>query len=78
LPRPCRAAPGLAEVVKIKSMASSLNTTGPAGRKPPSFGIKQFLFVVFLAVIFFLLGQSMLHHRFFEGGRLHRNGSVGQ
>jgi hypothetical protein len=59
-------------------MASLLNTTGPAGRKPTSFGIKQFLFAVFLAVIFFLLGRSMVHHRFFEGERLHRNGSVGQ
>src|ERR1022692_5138396 len=49
-------------------MASSLNTTDPAGRKPPSFGIRQFLFIVFLAVIFFLLGQSMVRHRFFQGG----------
>jgi hypothetical protein len=49
-------------------MASSLNRTDPTGRKPPSFGIRQFLFVVFLAIIFFLLGQSMVHHRFFETG----------
>ena len=75
---PCRTAPKLTEVVRIKSMASSLNTTDPAGRKPPSFGIRQFLFIVFLAVIFFLLGQSMVRHRFFQGGRFHRNGSIGQ
>jgi hypothetical protein len=31
-----------------------------------------------LAVILFLLGQSMVRHRFFEGGRFHRNGSIGQ
>ena len=68
----------LTEVVKINSMASSLNTTDPAGRKPPSFGIRQFLLIVFLAVIFFLLGHSMVRHRFFEGGRFHRNGSIGQ
>ena len=55
-----------------------MNTTPPAGREPPSFGIGQFLFVVVLAVILFLLGQSMVHHRFFEGGRVHRNGSIGQ
>jgi hypothetical protein len=25
-----------------------------------------------------LLGQSMVRHRFFRGGRYHQNGSVGQ
>ena len=59
-------------------MSSDSNTTVPAGQKPPSFGTGKLLFAVFLAVIFFLLGQSMVHHRFFEGGRFHRNGSVGQ
>ncbi len=59
-------------------MTTYLNTTDPAGRKPPSFGIGQFLFVVVLAVILFLLGQSMVRHRFHEGGRVHRNGSNGQ
>ena len=59
-------------------MTTYLKTTDPTGRKPPSFGIGQFLFVVVLAVILFLLGQSMVRHRFFEGGRFHRNGSVGQ
>jgi hypothetical protein len=27
---------------------------------------------------FFFLAQSMVEHRFFEGGRYHANGSVGQ
>jgi hypothetical protein len=27
---------------------------------------------------FFWLAQSMVEHRFFEGGRYHANGSVGQ
>jgi hypothetical protein len=35
----------------------------------PAFGIRQFLFVLFLAVILFLLGQSMMRHRFFQGER---------
>jgi hypothetical protein len=48
------------------------------GREPPSFGLGQFLFVAVLAVIFFLLGQSMVRHRFFQGGREHWNGSTGQ
>ena len=54
------------------------NTTSPAGSKPPSFGIGQFLFVVVLVVVLFLLGQSMVRHRFFGGQRVHRNGSIGQ
>jgi hypothetical protein len=29
-------------------------------------------------VILLLLGQSMVRHRFFQGGRYHQNGSVGQ
>jgi hypothetical protein len=59
-------------------MTTSLNTSARAGRKPPSFGIRQFLVGVVLAVILFLLGQSMVRHRFFEGGRFHRNGSIGR
>jgi hypothetical protein len=57
---------------------TTVNTTGPAGSKPPSFGIGQFLLVVVLAVILLLLGQDMVRHRFFQGGREHRNGSIGQ
>ncbi|MGA7399286.1 MAG: hypothetical protein WCC99_02520 [Candidatus Sulfotelmatobacter sp.] len=41
-------------------------------------GIARLLFVVVLVVLFFLLGQSMVRHRFFQGGPYHRNGSVGQ
>jgi hypothetical protein len=55
-----------------------MNTPTPDGRKPPSYGIGQFVFVVVLAVILLLLGQSMVRHRFFQGGRDHRNGSIGQ
>jgi hypothetical protein len=62
-------------------MPSSLNTentTDPGEPEPPSFGTGHFLFVLFLAVLFFWLGHSMVRHRFFEGGRVHRNGSIGQ
>jgi len=55
-----------------------MNTPAPAGREPPSFGMGQLLFAVVLVVILVLLGQSMVHHRFFQGGREHRNGSIGQ
>jgi hypothetical protein len=59
-------------------MANPSNSTDPAGPEPPSFGTREFLFVLLLAVLFFLLGHSMVRHRFFEGGRVHRNGSIGQ
>ena len=57
-------------------MATYSNTPAPEGEKPPSFGIGKFLFVIVLAVIFFLLVHSMVHHRFFRGGRVNRNGSI--
>jgi len=85
---PRQTAPSLTKVVKINSMASSPNTPdsnapnpttpGPAATEQPSFGTKHFLFVLLLAVLFFILGHSMVRHRFFQGGRVHRNGSVGQ
>jgi hypothetical protein len=40
-----------------------MNKPTSAGRKPPSLGIGQFLFVAVLAVILFLLGQSPLLSR---------------
>jgi hypothetical protein len=58
-------------------MTTYSNTPDPEGAKPPSFGIGKFLFVVVLAVVLFLLVHSMVHHRFFRGGRVHRNGSLG-
>ena len=57
---------------------TTLNTTDPAGSKPPSPGIGQFVFVIVLLVMLLLLGQTMVRHRFFQGGREHRNGSIGQ
>ena len=59
-------------------MTTYLNTKDPSGRKPPSPGIGQFVFVIVLLVMLLLLGQSMVRHRFFGGQRVHRNGSVGQ
>lgn len=70
------AATWLAKVV-AQMTTDSNNPTPPAGREP-SFGIGKLLFAVFLAVLFLLLGHSMVQHRFFQGGRVHRNGSVGQ
>ena len=57
-------------------MKTYSNTPAPEGEKSPWIGIGKFLFVVVLAVIVFLLVQSMVHHRFFRGGRVNRNGSI--
>jgi hypothetical protein len=57
-------------------MTTYSNTPDPEGEKPPSFGIGKFLFVVLLAVVFFLLVNSMVHHRFFKGGRVNRHGTI--
>jgi len=57
-------------------MTTDSNSAAPGGRKPPRFGIGTFLFIGILAVIFFLLGQSMVRHRFFRGGWINRNGTM--
>ena len=57
-------------------MTTHLNTTAPAGRKPPWFNIVRFLVIVAMVVMFFLLAQSMVHHRFFRGGWVDRNGRL--
>jgi hypothetical protein len=58
-------------------MTNKSNTTTPAEPKPPRFGIGNLLFIIVLALIAFLLVQSMARHRFHEGGRRNRNGSIG-
>lgn len=45
---------------------------------PSSRGIIMTLCVAIFALLVFLLGVSMVHHRFFRGQRVHPNGSVGQ
>jgi hypothetical protein len=57
-------------------MSSYSSTTAPKGRKSPRVGIRTLLFIVVLTVIFFLLAQSMVHHRFHQGGWVNRNGRV--
>jgi hypothetical protein len=38
----------------------------------------RFLLLAALVVSLFLLGQSMVQHRFFRGGRIDRNGHLRQ
>jgi hypothetical protein len=58
-------------------MTTYSNTPAPEGEKPPSFGIGKLIIAVVLAVIIFFLVQSMVRHRFFRGGRVVPNGSIG-
>ena len=51
-------------------MTTNSETAGPEGERPPSFGIGNFLFTVFLVFILVLLAQSMVRHRFCEGRRI--------
>lgn len=57
-------------------MITHSSKTAPSGRNSPSFGIGSFLFIVVLTVIPFLLAESMVRHRFHEGGQINRSGSV--
>jgi hypothetical protein len=59
-------------------MIIGLKPTGSGREKSPWFQVGQFLLLVALAVALFLLGQSMVHHRFFQGGRIDRYGHIKQ
>jgi hypothetical protein len=52
--------------------------TGPRKEKSPRFQVGQFLLLVALAVAVFLLGQSMVHHRYFQSGHIDRYGHIKQ
>jgi hypothetical protein len=57
-------------------MAMNLKMADCARQKSPWFRIGRFLFLAALFVALFLLGQSMVHHRFFRGGRLDQHGTL--
>ena len=50
------------------------NTTDPAARQSPWLGIVKFLLLVILIAIIFVLGEQMVHHRFFRGGYIDQRG----
>jgi hypothetical protein len=41
-------------------------------------GILKGVFIAVLTILIFLLAQSMVHHRFFRGGRMTPNGNISQ
>jgi hypothetical protein len=55
-------------------MTTGLKTTGRPREMSPWFDIGQFVFLIGLAVAVFLLGQSMIHNRFFRGGYINQYG----
>jgi hypothetical protein len=57
-------------------MTTDLDRTGPEERKSIWLGIGKFLFIVVLAVLFFLLAHNMVRHRFFRGGWRNQHGSI--
>ena len=66
-------------------MTTQLDSARRGGQNPHElhhwdwlYRVGRVLLVAGLFVSFFLLAHSMVEHRFFEGGRYHANGSVGQ
>jgi hypothetical protein len=50
------------------------NTPDPAARPSPWLGLVKFLLLAILIGMIFLLGQQMVHHRFFRGGWVDQRG----
>jgi hypothetical protein len=61
---------------RVAQMKTKSNTLTPERVKSPWFQVGQFLFLVGLAVAVFMLGLSMVHHRFVQGGRIDRYGHI--
>jgi hypothetical protein len=55
-------------------MTTNANKESPERQTQLWFRIGQFLFLVVLAVVIYLLGLSMVHHRFFRGGYINQHG----
>jgi hypothetical protein len=55
-------------------MAMNEKMADCARQKSPWFRFGQFLLLAAFFVALFLLGQSMVHHRFFRGGRIDQHG----
>jgi hypothetical protein len=59
-------------------MTTNSKMPNPETQKSNRFQIGLFLFLVVLAVAVYLLGESMVQHRFFRGGRVDRYGHLRQ
>jgi hypothetical protein len=54
-------------------MTANSEVPRPAEQNSRWVSIARVLFVVILAVLIYLLGQSMVRHRFFRGGRINQH-----
>jgi hypothetical protein len=54
-------------------MATNRNEPDREEQNSPWLGVAKFLFIVFLAAMFFLLVRSMVGHHFFSGGQMNRH-----
>ena len=59
-------------------MTTYPNTTDPERQMPLWFRVVQVLILATFVVAVYLLGLSMVHHRFFQGSRVDRFGHVRQ
>ena len=59
-------------------MANDANSSTPPERDRTSLQVVRYTLVAVLVALLLLLGLSMVHHRFFRGGRVHQNGSIGR
>jgi uncharacterized protein YpmS len=59
-------------------METRSNPEVQSQQKPRGAAIWKLVFMAVLALLIFLLAQSMVSHRFFRGQREHQNGSIGQ
>jgi hypothetical protein len=66
-------------------MTTRSNTTAGGGRESERTRIAVFIYAAgkiilgaVLLVLLYLLGQSMMRHRFFQGGRINRNYTLTQ
>jgi len=57
-------------------MTAKSDTPSPEIRSSPRLLIARVLVVVVLAALIYLLGQSMVRHRFFQGGRINQHGRL--
>jgi hypothetical protein len=65
-------------LVGVARMTTDPNATVPEREIPPWFRVVQVLLLATFVVAIYLLGLSMVHHRFFKGSRVDRFGHVTQ
>lgn len=59
-------------------MAKALNSPSHQEREANLLQVVRIAMLALFVGLLLLLGLSMAHHRFFLGGRVHQNGSIGQ